>query len=1156
MQQGDEHHISILALCLTILGGFLGMGCSTKGIQQEADLFNKQAYDFHYRNLDSTEVYAKKAFTLSVDYPAGRAEALNNMAFVQMARMEYAKAEETLEKISTLTNNQVELLVAEVQMMRLCQRQSRNREFYKYMKSTDDRLHRISEEKESLSEHLLERLYYAESERSIVISTYYYYLGLNAQSAAMLLRAEELTSTREDVQFIGYLYEVGSGGIVNEVGRRETIQQEFDYLLRCLILARRGGYVYWEANALQAISEHLQNTDERTMLLTDNMPALKFINSGNLPDEDIPIHLAQRSLKLFSDYGDVYQTAGAYRTIAQCQWEQHRYTEAIAELNNALTRNKAIGQALDLVASIREQLSLAYAAVGDKQQSDYNRNVYLDMQELTRQDRQLEARAEELRKSSTRLNTMIILVLSAITITIFLLGVFTRLRRKSDRQFSIDNLLQPLNEWTGMNDLRLQAMSEQMEQVTEETAMMMHNTATNRQRNLEQRAKVAYAAAIMPLIDRMKHETTRLLASDEPSDIRQERMNYISELAEQINRHNQFLTEWIQLRQGELNMKIESFPVQDLFNTLARGRTTYQMKGLQLEIEPTDAIVKADRTLTLFMLNTMAENARKFTPEGGQITINARTEADYVELSVTDTGAGIEEEELKNIFNGHHSTSGSTGFGLLNCKGIIEKYRKISRLFNPCTIGVESRKGQGSRFFFRLPKGGLRQLLMIGVLSLSSMMPCMADGLLQSASDYADSVYYDNVSGDYQSTLHHARICLDMLNSHSLSRYGTTVPLLSLTDTGQEAAELVWWRDSLDSDYDVILDVRNEIAVAALALHEWDLYYYNNNVYTKLFRERSADPSLANYVKAMQLSEANKNVAIVLLVILLLLVLPGYYLLYYRHALNQRSLVGKIQSINTILLSDKTSRSKLEDIRRVWAERHTSNEEMEQLFRNIEASLQKAIDAEEVEDRNLQEATDLLNKARFEDERLHIDNAVLDNCLSTLKHETMYYPSRVKALVTSPDPAMPAISGLLNYYQELYSLLILQAMRQIRTPLHIDGEMMHYLMALLTRLNGGKKPVLLDSVPLSVDDRGSRLPLIRLTMQMDQVVTDDRQAALLFTSETPSADYLLCRQIIREMGEETNSRGCGIEAARTGSDAPHPLVIMLTITNKSWNSLK
>ena len=51
--------------------------------------------------------------------------------------------------------------------------------------------------------------------------------------------------------------------------------------------------------------------------------------------------------------------------------------------------------------------------------------------------------------------------------------------------------------------------------------------------------------------------------------------------------------------------------------------------------------MKADKALTLFMINTLAENARKYTPEGGVVRIYARQTEEYVEISVEDNGRGL-----------------------------------------------------------------------------------------------------------------------------------------------------------------------------------------------------------------------------------------------------------------------------------------------------------------------------------------------------------------------------------------------------------------------------------------------------------------------------------------------------------------------------------
>ena len=122
------------------------------------------------------------------------------------------------------------------------------------------------------------------------------------------------------------------------------------------------------------------------------------------------------------------------------------------------------------------------------------------------------------------------------------------------------------------------------------------------------------------------------------------------------------------------------------------------------------------------MMNTLMENARKYTQQGGEIQVYAREEEDYVEISVQDNGPGLSPEDVDCIMNGKVYDSSKiglqtsvdagalrmnkgSGFGLMNCKGIIEKYRKTNALFRVCSFQIESRLGEGSRFYFRLPKG-------------------------------------------------------------------------------------------------------------------------------------------------------------------------------------------------------------------------------------------------------------------------------------------------------------------------------------------------------------------------------------------------------------------------------------------------------------------
>ena len=1058
------------AWLLSVLSFLLFSACSPSE-RQEVDKLNSLSYACHYRSVDSTEYYARKAFAAatsnggkdgegggtwfgSQEYLDGKAEAYNNLAFAHIIQMRYSEAQEALDAIPSITDNQLELLVCYVQQMRLCQRRSLNREFYDYRERAVEALKRINEEREMLDERQRRRLLYAESELAIVSSTYYYYIGLEQQSIEALNQMPEEVK-QDTAQFLNYLYNVGAGGIITAGTQQEINQQEFDYLVRCLQIADRDNYPYFAANALEALAEHLTDPESRSQLIEANGPGMKFINPKGVDEEELPVWLAEEALYIFQDYGDVYQIAGAYRTLASCYRARGDYEAALENLELSL-QDKSIFQAPDLVASIREQLSVAYAAIDDKATSDYNRNLYLDLQEQTRQDRQLEARADQLNQAVSQLNWMLGAVALAIVLLLALLWLFRSLNRHQRFESQLD---------------------EELEERSEQLAICRRNVVEGERRHLEQRARISLVNSLLPLIDRMMHEVKK----DGDKD-------YIRELTEQIETDNELLTEWIQLRQGQVTLRIESFPLQPLFDMVARSRRSFQMKGISLTVEPTETVVKADRILTLFMLNTLADNARKFT-ENGEVTISAAEGKDYVEISVKDTGIGMDEESLSHVFDRKVITddskafskdagaksSDSHGFGLLNCKGIIEKYRKLSSLFSVCCLQAESQEGRGSRFYFRLPKGVVR-ILAFGLWLLAAGLPetayCQSiaseDSPLARAAVYADSAYFSNINGTYERTLLFADSCRKCLNEHYRRQYPKgTVLLLADGDMSVTPPEILWLHDSVMTNYSVILDIRNESAVAALALHEWQLYSYNNRIYTSLFKELSADDTLAGYCRTMQQTRTNRMIAVVLLVLALLSVLPLYYFYYLRPRLS--------------------ARFKAENQRR---------EELEMM-------------------------DDDLRKTEMERANLHISNAVLDNCLSTLKHETMYYPSRIRQLLEQDD--MEPVSEVVSYYRELYNMLSLQAMSQVeRVKLHLQ-HLDHGILGDAT-LVGYLSDLLQKQQPIEMQYAQQGTQYVRLECLLpEDAFRDDRVSQI---------DYLLIRQIARDHGEATNRRACSVRKER------------------------
>ena len=1130
--------------------------CSHEG-DPNVDRLNDISYAFHYRNLDSTDTYAHKAYRLAASYNSGKAEALNNMAFASMGRMDYAEARQLLDEVTTHTDNYIELLIAEVQQMRLCQRMSRNKDFYDYRERADRCLRRIGEERDKLPERQKRRLAYAETEYAIVNSTYYYYVGLERQSAKAIESIASNDAMRNDTaQYLNYVYNVGAGGIVAQGSQNDIYQQEFALLLKCLFMAKEQGYTFFAANALEAMAEHLLIHKQGQALLSANRTSLQLVAPG-VSDSLMAGWMAENALCLFKEYGDVYQIAGAERTLASCYTAIGDQQSALMHLEQSLSDART-AQAPELVASIREQLSVVYSALNDKMASDYNRNIYLDLQEETRQDRSLEARADALSHTVALLNTLMTVVLLAIVMLVFFLWLFSRLNKRRQKRMDPDRLLAPLREWEQANERHKAKMRERRDDLDDKCAQSLTQCQAYECGNVDRRAKVSLASGILPLIDRMRHEVEQLASRDESESMRQERCQYIMQLAAKIDECNHVLTEWIQMNTGQLSLRIETFQLAPLFAMVAKSEANFRMKGVKLAVGDTDAVVKADKVLTLFMLNTLADNARKFTPQGGMVAIDAEKHDGYVEISVSDNGCGMTDEERKAVFErkiykGH-------GFGLLNCRGIIEKYRKTSRLFNVCAIGATSAKGSGSRFFFRLPIGAARCVLafvLCAMTMLSSAQTANANDYADNAARFADSAYFSNIAGTYRKTVQFADSCLKYLNlQYAISHPDSRTLLHKLGNTALTPPEIKWFHDSARVDFSVILDIRNETAVAALALHDMPLYEYNNKVYTQLFKERSADNTLADYCRVMQQSQANKTIAIMMFLLVLLLIFPAYYFLYYRHLLYYRFCMERIDKMNGILLSDMPQAAKRKQIMRISTEEFRG--ELQNVARRIAQTMDKEAEDDQAMANDIEERANKQRRLEFETNRYYVSNAVLDNCLSALKHETLYYPSRIAQLVGEGDSSIGDLRETVYYYHDIYDTLCGQAVAQTHTArMHLESikandichnatpglvvignrQRIEYMMRTLRRQL--KEADICESCAMA--DGNNRY--VALTLQATFTGVWMPSPDTMFTPRKESIPFLICRQVMRDHSEATSMRGCGIEATANG----HTLTIRIVL---------
>jgi len=164
------------------------------------------------------------------------------------------------------------------------------------------------------------------------------------------------------------------------------------------------------------------------------------------------------------------------------------------------------------------------------------------------------------------------------------------------------------------------------------------------------------------------------------------------------------LLEWSIAQRGLTAFEPEVLSLKEIADDSLRLFTDVaKNKGIVLKEKiPEDIFVIADKLMLNTILRNFVSNSVKFTETGGRILITARVIDDKVEISIADTGIGMNDEMIKDLFridvkSGRIGTNGepSTGLGLILCKEFVEKHNG--------KISVLSEVGKGSLFTFSLP---------------------------------------------------------------------------------------------------------------------------------------------------------------------------------------------------------------------------------------------------------------------------------------------------------------------------------------------------------------------------------------------------------------------------------------------------------------------
>ncbi|MGQ9553425.1 MAG: sensor histidine kinase [Anaerolineae bacterium] len=172
-----------------------------------------------------------------------------------------------------------------------------------------------------------------------------------------------------------------------------------------------------------------------------------------------------------------------------------------------------------------------------------------------------------------------------------------------------------------------------------------------------------------------------------------------------LNRLVQDLAQLAQADSGQLRLALELVDVGKLLDrSVSLFRPAAEAKGVSLQPNWPEAIppVTADPTRAGQVLDNLLSNALRHTPSGGQIEVGARPLDGYVEVWVADNGEGIASEDVRHVFRrlwraepSRSREHGGSGLGLAIAKRLVEAMGG--------TIGVESNRGQGARFWVRMP---------------------------------------------------------------------------------------------------------------------------------------------------------------------------------------------------------------------------------------------------------------------------------------------------------------------------------------------------------------------------------------------------------------------------------------------------------------------
>lgn len=180
-------------------------------------------------------------------------------------------------------------------------------------------------------------------------------------------------------------------------------------------------------------------------------------------------------------------------------------------------------------------------------------------------------------------------------------------------------------------------------------------------------------------------------------------LNIIQSQTQQLERLVSDLLDRSQIQQGQLTLNYETFHLADvLAECVTSVQNSSEQHTIYLDIQIHDTQITADRPRVSQVTGNILDNAVKYSPQGGQITVSLKMRDGQYYIEVVDQGIGISTEYYNRIFERFYRVRNSLGdqyagigLGLYIAKAIVERHGG--------TIGFFKNKNIGTTFYFTLP---------------------------------------------------------------------------------------------------------------------------------------------------------------------------------------------------------------------------------------------------------------------------------------------------------------------------------------------------------------------------------------------------------------------------------------------------------------------